>query len=128
MLYAFLLDADPGSCRCEVHGGEVPRPEARHHRRSSAPTARLQSAHQLSPAGGRARVPRSSTTTIDLPLAGVLARMEQTGIRVDPAQLRRSPSGSRPRCALTAEIHRLARHAVQHQLAAAARARCCSKI
>ena len=66
---------------------------------------------------------------IELPLARVLARMERTGIRIDRDELKRLSALMETEIArLTAEIHALAGQAVQHQLAAAAWATCCSRI
>jgi DNA polymerase-1 len=81
LLYAFLLSADPGGCS----------PEALAERfldRKLNPAAEQQAEAILSVAElVRPQVAdpelRSVYETIDLPLAPVLARMEQTGIRVD---------------------------------------------
>ena len=57
---------------------------------------------------------------IELPLTRVLARMERTGIRIDPVELKRLSGLMETEISrLTAEIHELGRQAVQHQLAAA---------
>ena len=75
-----------------------------------APAARRwPSRHLVAPRSSRARRRRawpSSTTTIENPLVGVLAKMEHVGIGVDVAELRRaatsgsppSASGSAPSC------------------------------
>ena len=86
MLYGFLLSADPAACSlasmAERHLGHAvgsdPAGEA---------DAVLAIFHKLRPeveAAGLADV----YARIDLPLVRVLAEMESTGIRVDPAQLR----------------------------------------
>ena len=87
MLYAFLLDADHGACsldelahrRLELKLGALPEPRA---------DAITELWPQLS-AQVDARRLRSLYETIELPLAGVLARMETAGIRIDPAALGR---------------------------------------
>ncbi len=84
-LYAFLLSADPGGCS----------PEALAERfldRKLNPAAEQQAEAILSVAEiARPQMTdaelRSVYETIDLPLAPVLAHMEQTGIRVDTAVL-----------------------------------------
>ena len=66
---------------------------------------------------------------IDLPLADVLRRMEQTGIRVEPSQL--SALSSRMDVEmqrLAQQIHRNRRSAVQHQFAAATGEGACTRI
>ena len=40
MLYAFLLEADPSNCGCEVLAEEIPGPEARNQHWKRAPIAR----------------------------------------------------------------------------------------
>ena len=85
MLYAFLLDADPSGCGCDVLaekyldrklGGTL---EAR-------ADAVMELAGMLGPTVTE-RGFRKVYDDIDLPLTPVLTRMEQEGIRVDPAQL-----------------------------------------
>ncbi|MEO6065543.1 MAG: DNA polymerase I, partial [Bryobacteraceae bacterium] len=107
MLYAFLLDADPAGCSLV----EMAR------RRLDIKLAGAAEAHaacvlelmgKLS-ADVDTRGMRHLYETIDLPLAGVLARMEGAGIRVDPVELRRLSGhmdGELQR--LTIEIHALA--------------------
>ncbi len=86
MLYEFLLSADPGSCSlasmAERHLG---------HAAGSGPAGEADAVlaifRKLRPeveAAGLADV----YARVDLPLVRVLAEMESTGIRVDPAQLR----------------------------------------
>jgi DNA polymerase-1 len=86
MLYAFLLCADPAGC--------TPSTLAERYLDRKLGAAAEQHA-DLAVTLAERLVPeidehgfREIYETIDLPLAGVLARMEQTGIRVDPKQLR----------------------------------------
>jgi DNA polymerase-1 len=87
MLYAFLLDADPSGCALEEQArrkfdlklGASPEQHA---------DIALELFQQLSPAVEE-RGLRKLYSEIELPLARVLARMERTGIRIDPAELRR---------------------------------------
>jgi DNA polymerase-1 len=107
MLYAFLLDADPSGCpldeqarrRLDLKLGPAPEQHA---------DITLEVWQQLAPAvasRGLTKLYRE----IELPLARVLARMEKTGIRIDPAELRRlSELMDRDIARLTAEIHELA--------------------
>ena len=109
-LYAFLLDADPGSCtleamverRLELKPG--PRADERAH-----------FAHELNellrPEIQRRAAVLSLYEQIELPLAAVLARIEYTGIRVDAAELDRlSLLLETQIAALTTEIHTAAHH------------------
>ena len=127
MLYAFLLDADPGGValeeqarrRLDLKLGASPEQHA---------DIALELDRILEPAID-ARGLRQLYASIELPLAGVLARMERTGMRIDPRRIAaplgadgdgdRAPHRGYPRAR---------RAAVQHQLAAAARATFCSKI
>ncbi|MDP8980098.1 MAG: DNA polymerase I [Acidobacteriota bacterium] len=86
MLYAFLLCADPSGCSPEVLS-------ERYLDRKLAMAAEAQADFagtlaerliQEIDSGGL----REIYETIDLPLTGVLARMEQTGIRIEPVQLK----------------------------------------
>jgi DNA polymerase-1 len=87
MLYAFLLDADPSGCaleeqarrRLDLQLGPAPEQHA---------DITLELWKQLSPAV-EARGMRKLYDEIELPLTRVLARMERTGMRIDPAELRR---------------------------------------
>src|SRR5882724_9360016 len=87
MLYAFLLDADPGGCslaelaqrRFDLKLGPALEQQA-------DVTFELQ--EKLSPEVDT-RGLRQLYETMDLPLTGVLARMESHGIRIDPVELRR---------------------------------------
>ena len=107
MLYAFLLDADPSSCPLDEQARRrldlklSPAPEQR-------ADITLEIWNELSPAVD-SRGLRELYATIELPLARVLARMEQTGIRIDPAELRRLSSLMETEITrLTSEIHGLA--------------------
>ena len=87
MLYAFLLCADPAGCSPEVLA-------ERYLTASSVPPP---SSTRISPSRWRERLTaeidregfREIYEKIDLPLASVLARMERTGIRIEPRQLKR---------------------------------------
>ena len=86
MLYAFLLNADPGGCSHEVLA------EKYLDRKLSA-AAEQQADYALTLAGRMipevdAQGLRRVYNEIDLPLAAVLARMEENGIRIEPAQLK----------------------------------------
>ena len=107
MLYAFLLNADPAGCALETL--------ARRHldrKLEAAPEHQADCILELAEALRRdidARGFRELYLTIDLPLAPVLARMELTGIRINPAELRRlSKLMDTAIQRLTAEIHTLA--------------------
>jgi DNA polymerase-1 len=107
MLYAFLLDADPGgvtletqaSRRLDLKLGAAPDQHA---------DIVLELHGLLAPAiDGRGL--RKLYAEIELPLAGVLARMERTGVRIDPTELQRLSTMMETEIArLTADIHRLA--------------------
>jgi DNA polymerase-1 len=107
MLYAFLLDADPGGCtleqqaqrRLDLKLGPAPEQHA---------DIALELCTQLAPVVER-RGFRKLYDEIELPLTGVLARMEGTGIRIDPVELKRLSGLMETSIArLTAEIHELA--------------------
>jgi DNA polymerase-1 len=107
MLYAFLLDADPGGCslislaqrRFDLKLGASPEQQA---------DCVFELNEKLAP-DIDTRGLRSLYQTMDLPLVGVLARMESAGIRVDPAELRRlSTLMDLEIRRLTEEIHGLA--------------------
>jgi len=107
MLYAFLLDADSGGVSLEEQA----------HRRldlklGAAPEQHadiiLELCQVLAPAID-ARHMRELYADIELPLAGVLARMERTGVRIDPRELKRLSVLMETEIArLTGEIHALA--------------------
>ena len=107
MLYAFLLDADPSGCpldeqarrRLDLKLGPSPEQHA---------DITLELCRQLAPAVD-ARNLRELYETIELPLARVLARMEHTGVRIDPEELRRLSLLMETEIGrLTMEIHSLA--------------------
>ena len=107
MLYAFLLDADPSGCalaeqtvrRFDRKLGAAPEAHA---------DATLELWQHLHPAIGE-RGFRKLYEEVELPLAAVLAHMEETGIRIDPAELRRLSAALESDIArLTAEVHALA--------------------
>ncbi len=86
MLYAFLLCADPSGCSEETLAEKFldrklsPDPE-------QAAEATLAVFEKLAPEIDKQNL-RELYESIDLPLTDVLARMERTGIRIDPAALR----------------------------------------
>ncbi len=107
MLYAFLLDADPSGCPLEEQARRRldlklgPSAEQR-------ADITLEIWQQLSGAIDT-RGLRRLYAEIELPLARVLARIEKTGVRIDPGELRRLSSiMEREISRLTAEIHELA--------------------
>ena len=86
LLYAFLLCADPSGCSPEVLAErfldrKLNAAAEQHADLAITLTERL--APEIDSQGFR-----QIYETIDLPLAAALARMERTGIRIDPAQLR----------------------------------------
>jgi DNA polymerase I len=86
MLYAFLLCADPAACSPSVLAERYLDRKlgaAAEQHADLAVTLSERLAPELDQQGFR-----EIYETIDLPLAGVLAQMEQLGIRVDPKQLR----------------------------------------
>ena len=107
MLYAFLLDADASGCAL---GEQTVRRFDRKLGESveaHADAARELCEH-LDPAIDQ-RGFRRLYQEIELPLTAVLARMEETGIRIDPAELGRLSAMMETDIArLTAEIHALA--------------------
>jgi DNA polymerase I len=110
MLYAFLLTADPGGCSLETlarrHLDRRMEPVVEHQADLTLELAGLLG-HEVDERGFRRLYEE-----IDLPLAAVLFRMERTGVRIDPVELRRlsglMDSGIER---LTREIHGLAGHA-----------------
>ena len=107
MLYAFLLDADPGSCtldelahrRMDLKLGAAPEQHADYS---------LELYERMS-AEIEARGLRKLYESIELPLANVLARMEFTGILIDSRELKRLSELMETEIArLTMEIHELA--------------------
>jgi DNA polymerase-1 len=107
MLYAFLLDADPSGCALEEQARRRldlklgPSPEQR-------ADVTLELCRRMEPLVD-ARGLRELYASIELPLAGVLARMERAGVRIDAAELKRlSDLMVRDIARLTQEIHSLA--------------------
>ena len=107
MLYAFLLDADPSGCpleeqarrRLDLKLGGAPDQQA---------DITLEIHRMLRPAVEERKLDKLYAE-IELPLARVLARMERTGILIDPAELARLSAMMETHIArLTAEIHTLA--------------------
>jgi DNA polymerase-1 len=107
MLYAFLLDADPGGVslesqaqrRLDLKLGNAPEQHA---------DITLELANQLTPAIDQ-RGLRKLYEDIELPLTGVLTSMERTGIRIDRAELQRLSGLMEAEISrLTADIHTLA--------------------
>ena len=89
MLYAFLLDADPSGCsleeqarrRLDLKLGAAPEQHA---------DIALEIYERLHPAVVE-RGLEKLYSEIELPLAGVLARMEREGVRIDRAELAAFP-------------------------------------
>lgn len=107
MLYAFLLDADPSGCALEE---QVRRRFDRQLGASPEQSADciLELWAELNPAI-ESRGFRKLYADIELPLAGVLARMERTGVCVDTGELQRLSRMMETEIArLTGEIHALA--------------------
>ncbi|HEV3198207.1 MAG TPA: DNA polymerase, partial [Bryobacteraceae bacterium] len=107
MLYAFLLDADPSGCpleeqarrRMDLKLGPSPEQHA---------DITLEIWKPLAPAV-ESRGFGELYASIELPMTRVLARMEHTGIRIDPVELRRLSGLMETEIArLTDEIHVLA--------------------
>ncbi len=107
MLYAFLLDADPSGCpldeqarrRMDLKLGAAPEQHA---------DITLQIYELLRPSVEQ-RGLEKLYSEMELPLAGVLARIERVGVRIDTAELARlSELMERDIARLTAEIHELA--------------------
>jgi DNA polymerase-1 len=107
MLYAFLLDADPGGCsldelahrRLDLKLGASPEQHADYAAELYEDLSREVDARNL----------RSLYETVELPLAGVLARMEMAGILIDSTELKRLSGLMETEIGrLTAEIHQMA--------------------
>jgi DNA polymerase-1 len=107
MLYAFLLDADPGSCtldelahrRMDLKLGAAPEQHADY---------ALELYEKLSEEVDT-RGLRKLYETVELPLAAVLARMEMTGVLIDSRELKRlSELMEIEITRLTADIHEIA--------------------
>jgi DNA polymerase I len=107
MLYAFLLDADPSGCPLEE--------QARRRldiKLSGAPEQHADLTLEVwrnLEAAVTGRGLRRLYETIELPLAAVLARMEQTGVRIDAGELSRLSRLMEGEIArLTSEVHQMA--------------------
>jgi len=107
MLYAFLLDADPGGCtldelahrRMDLKLGAAPEQHADY---------ALELYEKLSEEVDT-RGLRKLYETVELPLAAVLARMEMTGVLIDSSELKRlSELMEIEITRLTADIHEIA--------------------
>ncbi|HVX66153.1 MAG TPA: DNA polymerase I, partial [Bryobacteraceae bacterium] len=104
MLYAFLLNADPGGCSLE----KLTRTRLD---RKLEETVEHQADCSLELNTGLRREVdergfRELYETIDLPLVGVLTRMERRGVRIDPAEMHRlSTMMDTEIQRLTSEIH-----------------------
>ena len=117
MLYGFLLSADPGALRSGVAGRALSGARAR--RRPGRPCRCRSALYQKLRPEVEALGLAELYETIDLPLVRVLARMEETGIRVDPDQLERAERahGRGNRAAVRRDF-RAGRQDVQYQFAA----------
>jgi DNA polymerase-1 len=107
MLYAFLLEADPGSCtldelahrRMDLKLGAAPEQHADY---------ALELYEKLSEEIDT-RGLRKLYETVELPLANVLARMESIGVLIDASELKRLSELMETEIArLTMEIHEMA--------------------
>jgi DNA polymerase-1 len=107
MLYAFLLDADPAAVTLEAQAGRRLDLKLGASPEQHADIC-LELCRQLAPAI-ESRGLGDLYRNIELPLAGVLARMERTGIRIDSTELKRLSGLMETEIArLTAGIHTLA--------------------
>jgi DNA polymerase-1 len=86
MLYSFLLCADPSGCSPEILAERYLDRKLHSAAEQHADLA-ITLVERLAPEIDQQGF-REIYQTIDLPLAGVLARMETTGIRIDPVQLK----------------------------------------
>jgi DNA polymerase-1 len=86
MLYSFLLCADPAGCSAEILAERYLDRKLNAAAEQHADLA-ITLAERLEPEIDQQGF-REVYDTIDLPLSAVLARVEQTGIRVDPVQLK----------------------------------------
>ncbi len=108
MLYSFLLCADPAGCSPEILAERYLDRKLGAAAEQHADLA-ITLAERLTPEIDASPGLREIYERIDLPLAGVLARMEQTGIRIQPAQLKvLSEQLDATIQRLSAEIHELA--------------------
>lgn len=100
MLYAFLLSADPSGCSCDTLAEKFLDRKLGESLDSRADCA-FELYGKLAPSVAERGFQRIYDE-IDLPLVSVLARMEEVGVRIDPAQLRVMSER------LDQEMHRLA--------------------
>jgi DNA polymerase-1 len=109
MLEGFVLDADPGGCTLETLA--LKRLDRKLIADASAQAdAILTLAAKLAPEIDSSGV-REVYARIEMPLVPVLARMERTGIRIEPTELRKLSGQMEAEIdRLTAEIHALAKH------------------
>ena len=106
-LYAFLLDADPASCSLEAMVER--RLDLRAGPRADERALFVHELGELLRPEIDRRGFRKLYEEIELPLAGVLARMELTGIRIDTAELARLSALMESGIAqLTGDIHAIA--------------------
>ncbi len=107
MLYGFLISADPGGCSL-ASLAEKYLEEPLDADPAAHADAILRLYRKLRPEVEAANL-ATLYETVDLPLARVLARIEETGIRIDPAQLSVMSARMEEELArLTAEIYVLA--------------------
>lgn len=106
-VYAFLLDADPASCSLDALVER--RLDLRVGPRADERASFIHELNERLRPEVERRGFRKLYEDIELPLAGVLARMERTGIRIDTTELARlSALMESGIAALTSEIHALA--------------------
>ncbi len=106
-LYAFLLDADPGACSLETMVER--RLDLRAGPRAEERAGFVHELNERLKPEVDHRGYRKLYEEIDVPLAGVLARMEHAGVRIDTGELARLSALMESGVArLTMEIHSLA--------------------
>ena len=106
-VYAFLLDADPGACSLEALVER--RLDLRVGPRADERASFIHELNGLLRPEIDRRGFRKLYEDVELPLAGVLARMELTGIRIDCKELARLSALMESGIAqLTSDVHRLA--------------------
>ncbi len=109
MLEGFVVDADPGGCTLEALVRD--RLENRPVSGAAAQAGAILDLHAKLTGEIDARQVREVYARIEMPLAPVLARMERTGVRVAPEQLRKLSGEMEAGIdRLSAEIYALARH------------------